>query len=77
MTYWRGWHDLRHDRPHGPGGPGGISYAAISAWCRDHGLAGADAAIFAALVRAMDEEFLAVLAERRQAAQDRNRNTTP
>ena len=46
------------------GGASPISYVAISAYTADHGIVGADRKVFETLLRAIDDEWLAWMAEK-------------
>lgn len=53
------WGALRYDRFYGAfGGESTILYISISAYARDHGIAGDDFHVFKILIREMDREYL-------------------
>lgn len=45
------------------GGGGGIYYTAISQYCRDHEISGAEFEVFLRLIREIDDEYLKYMAE--------------
>lgn len=68
--YWIGWHDLKDDRQLGAlGGCAGIYYSAISRYARDRGMDGAELELFTRLIRAMDAEYIAWVAEQQKKQQ--------
>lgn len=68
LFFWEAWHRLQYDRQYGAmGGESPISFVAIDRFAARHGIEGTEFAILEALVRAMDDEYLAYLDERRKA----------
>lgn len=62
---------LSNDRFRGAmGGMAGIYYTAVSTYARDHGIDGADLDRFRLFLAALDDEYLAVEAERAKAEAD-------
>lgn len=64
--YWDAWNDLKNDRQiDGAGGCSPIFYTALSQYARDKGLVGSDLDRFVKLLRAMDQEYLKWLADKK------------
>jgi len=63
-SYFRAFEDLRFDRSlGGMGAEGMIHYQAISRWCHDHAIVGADFARFKIFIRVIDAEDMAIRLE--------------
>lgn len=63
--YWRAWACLRYDRFYGAmGGESPISYMAISRFASDNEITEADFTFFHRLLSAMDDEWLAFVAQK-------------
>ncbi|MBS7542529.1 phage tail assembly chaperone [Ancylobacter oerskovii] len=66
---WGAFFDLRDDRPMMAGAIGRIPFMAIEKWAERHGVLGADQLDrLVTLVRAMDDEWIKIEAERIKAA---------
>ncbi len=73
------WEHLRNDRHWGAmGGAAGIYYSAISNYAHDHVLMGEEFAFFLKMIRALDDEYLSVMAksdkEEREKIESRNKH---
>lgn len=62
--YWDAFWHLTHDRAQSGFGVGAIPFSAIDAYARRIGVRDEDFSDFANLVRAADDEFVAVMAQR-------------
>lgn len=68
LFFWEAWHRLQYDRQYGAmGGESPISFVAIDRFAARHGIEGTEFDILEALMREMDDEYLAHLDERRKA----------
>lgn len=66
--YLQAWQTLRYDRNYGAfGGETPILYTAISAYAKDHGIAGEHFLVFKTLLNEVDSEYLKIVAERAKA----------
>lgn len=67
--YFRAFDALRYDRFYGAfGGQMPISYIALSAYARDHGITGAQFGDFLRTMHLLDKEFLEMEAQRAKEA---------
>ena len=74
--YWQAWCILRDDRHYGDyGAMGTIYYQAISRYASDFGICGDDLDIFVLLIRAMDSEFMAYVAEKNKKPESEETDT--
>lgn len=69
--YWDAWDALRYDRQYLMGGETPISYAAISRYARDNGIAGEDFETFHQMLTAIDDEWLEHAARKRKEEADK------
>lgn len=75
-VYFRAFYALRDDRQYGDyGGAARISFIAIETWARKYELPEEHFDVFVALLHALDDEYLAWLAE--QAAKKTPKETPP
>lgn len=69
------WGALRYDRFYGAfGGESTILYSSISAYARDHGIAGDDFYVFKVLIREMDHEYLEYVERHRPKREESETN---
>lgn len=69
QCYWQAWQALKDDRPvDGFGGVGRIYYQALSQYARDMGFVGEELPMFMTMLRALDGEYIAWVAEERRKA---------
>lgn len=72
--YWRAWDALRFDRPYGHmGGMRPVSYLALAAYAKYHGIHGIDFDVFRALFRVIDAEWIAHVDRETQKQLDEQR----
>lgn len=73
--YWRAWFTLRFDRQYGAmGGESPISFLSIDAYARRYGITDTEFETFHALVGAMDDEYLKIVAEKAKEEEDRGKS---
>lgn len=78
QCYWRAWQMLRYDRQYGAmGGEHPISFATVDLYARRYGIEGLAFETLHTLLREMDFEYLAFVAEKMRAEAAAHNSSQP